>query len=80
MSKPCEYCGCDLPEGVDKSTRRIRSYHFSTCPKRSEIKDREARERRAEKTRDTYYRLTEAGFTEDQAVAIIELYGTGDAS
>jgi hypothetical protein len=34
MSKPCEYCGTDLPLGVDKRTRRIRSYHFSDCAKR----------------------------------------------
>ena len=31
MKKPCEYCGCDLPLGVDKDTRRIRSRHFSSC-------------------------------------------------
>lgn len=30
--KPCEYCGADLPLGVDKHTRRIRSAHFSNCP------------------------------------------------
>jgi hypothetical protein len=34
--KPCEYCGADLPEGVDKSTRRIRSFHFSECAERPE--------------------------------------------
>lgn len=34
MSKPCEYCGADLPLGVDKRTRRIRSYHFAHCEKR----------------------------------------------
>ena len=32
--KPCEYCGHDLPEGVDKKTRRIRTYHFQSCVKR----------------------------------------------
>lgn len=34
MSKPCEYCGTDLPLGVDRGTRRVRSHHFATCPKR----------------------------------------------
>ena len=34
MKKPCEYCGCDLPLGVDKNTRRIRSRHFSSCKAR----------------------------------------------
>ena len=34
LRKPCEYCGCDLPLGVDKPTRRIRSYHFRECKKR----------------------------------------------
>ncbi|MEB3212415.1 MAG: hypothetical protein VKL39_13735, partial [Leptolyngbyaceae bacterium] len=34
MSKPCEYCGCDLPLGVDKRTRQIRSFHFQRCEKR----------------------------------------------
>lgn len=29
--KPCEYCGCDLPMGVDKNTRRLRSFHFERC-------------------------------------------------
>lgn len=28
--KPCEYCGKELPDGVDKATRRIRSAHFQT--------------------------------------------------
>lgn len=31
MSKPCEYCGADLPLGIDKHTRRIRSHHFASC-------------------------------------------------
>ncbi|MEY2653413.1 MAG: hypothetical protein RLZZ524_440 [Pseudomonadota bacterium] len=34
FSKPCEYCGCDLPHGVDKGTRRIRSFHFDRCDMR----------------------------------------------
>ena len=34
MSKPCEYCGVDLPLGVDKGTRRVRSFHFASCKKR----------------------------------------------
>lgn len=34
MSKPCEYCGADLPHGVDKATRRIRSFHFNECTMR----------------------------------------------
>ena len=28
MSAPCEYCGFNLPAGVDRGTRRIRSAHF----------------------------------------------------
>ena len=34
MNKPCEYCGCDLPLGVDKKTRQHRSHHFATCKAR----------------------------------------------
>jgi hypothetical protein len=34
MSKPCEYCGCDLPVGVDKKTRQVRSHHFDICTAR----------------------------------------------
>ena len=34
MSKPCEYCGVDLPLGVDKKTRRMRSFHFASCKNR----------------------------------------------
>ena len=34
MSKPCEYCGRDLPLGVDKKTRQQRSHHFATCKAR----------------------------------------------
>ena len=34
MSKPCEYCGVALPLGVDKRTRRVRSFHFASCEKR----------------------------------------------
>jgi hypothetical protein len=37
MKKPCEYCGCDLPLGVDKNTRRIRSRHFSSCKARPSL-------------------------------------------
>jgi hypothetical protein len=37
MKKPCEYCGCDLPLGVDKDTRRIRSRHFSSCKARPSL-------------------------------------------
>ena len=29
MTKPCEYCGEVLPEGVDKRTRQQRSAHFA---------------------------------------------------
>ena len=32
--KPCEYCGANLPLGVDKKTRQMRSYHFLCCEKR----------------------------------------------
>ena len=31
LKKPCEYCGQDLPLGVDKPTRQVRSYHFFHC-------------------------------------------------
>lgn len=31
MNKPCEYCGVDLPLGVDLGTRRVRSRHFINC-------------------------------------------------
>ena len=34
MNKPCEYCGADLPVGVSKGTRRVRSFHFAQCEKR----------------------------------------------
>ena len=34
MNKPCEYCGCALPLGVDKRTRQQRSHHFATCKAR----------------------------------------------
>lgn len=37
MSKPCEYCGCDLPLGVDRRTRRIRSHHFAVCERRPNV-------------------------------------------
>ena len=36
LKKPCEYCGQDLPLGVDKPTRQVRSYHFSHCTARPE--------------------------------------------
>jgi hypothetical protein len=32
--QPCEYCGAALPQGVDKSTRQIRSRHFQSCDAR----------------------------------------------
>lgn len=41
--KPCEYCGVDLPKGVDKRTRQTRSHHFSVCEKRID-KERRAHE------------------------------------
>jgi hypothetical protein len=31
MERPCDYCGTDLPHGVDLRTRRIRSAHFQSC-------------------------------------------------
>ena len=37
ISKPCEYCGVNLPLGVSKETRRSRSFHFSNCEKRLQI-------------------------------------------
>lgn len=32
--KPCEYCGTDLPLGVDKGTRRMRGFHYERCSER----------------------------------------------
>lgn len=37
--KPCEYCGQDLPRGVDLRTRRIRSRHFAHCETRLAQRD-----------------------------------------
>jgi hypothetical protein len=37
MARPCEYCGADLPDNVDKRSRRARSYHFATCPDRPRL-------------------------------------------
>lgn len=34
MTRPCEYCGAELPENVDKRSRRARTFHFQTCPAR----------------------------------------------
>jgi hypothetical protein len=31
MNSPCDYCGADLPAGIDKATRRTRSFHFACC-------------------------------------------------
>lgn len=36
--KPCEYCAADLPVGVDRKTRRMRSHHFAICPKRPQVR------------------------------------------
>jgi hypothetical protein len=30
----CEYCNLALPVGVDKPTRRVRSFHFASCSAR----------------------------------------------
>ena len=41
MERPCDYCGTDLPHGVDLRTRRIRTAHFQSCsakPAREPIK------------------------------------------
>jgi hypothetical protein len=45
MSKPCEYCGCDLPVGVDKKTRQVRSHHFVICTARPKKDNYEAGKR-----------------------------------
>lgn len=37
IRKPCEYCGVNLPLGVSKETRRVRSFHFANCEKRLQI-------------------------------------------
>lgn len=42
LDRPCEYCGESLPEGVDKKTRRIRSYHFAECKVRLAQKEQYA--------------------------------------
>ena len=44
LKKPCEYCGQDLPLGVDKPTRQVRSYHFSHCTARPEPEPEPERE------------------------------------
>lgn len=30
-TKPCEYCGAELPLALDLRTRRERTHHFETC-------------------------------------------------
>ena len=46
MSKPCEYCGCDLPVGVDKKTRQVRSHHFDICTARPKKEVEESEEQK----------------------------------
>ena len=46
MSKPCEYCGCDLPVGVDKKTRQVRSHHFNICTSRPKKEVEESEEQK----------------------------------
>ena len=52
MNSPCEYCGEDLPLGVDKRTRRLRSAHFALHTK--ERRDAEAANQRSEMTLLTF--------------------------
>ena len=47
MERPCDYCGTDLPHGVDLRTRRIRSFHFAYC----EVRLKRVEEHRAEDER-----------------------------
>jgi hypothetical protein len=50
--QPCEYCGAALPQGVDKSTRQIRSRHFQSCdarPKLDDYRDTEIKRLKAER-------------------------------
>lgn len=49
MKKPCEYCGADLPLGVDRETRRVRSHHFLNCEVRI-LRDSETVESRPERS------------------------------
>ena len=44
LKKPCEYCGQDLPLGVDKPTRQVRSYHFFHCTARPDPEPEPERE------------------------------------
>jgi hypothetical protein len=51
--QPCEYCGAALPQGVDKSTRQIRSRHFQSCDARPKLDDyRDTEIKRLEAERD----------------------------
>jgi hypothetical protein len=75
MSKPCEYCGADLPLGVDKGTRRVRSFHFASCEKRPKTTppsmDIEAqRDALLEALQDLCDTLGECGMTERARAAI----------
>ncbi len=47
MDKPCEYCGHDLPAGIDKWTRRMRSAHFASCQVRlKRVEEQQADDKR----------------------------------
>lgn len=73
--KPCEYCGEDLPEGVDKNTRRIRSHHFANCKVRQQIKEQEAQDEINDKADSMIDDLQNNGFTAEQAVTLVRLFG-----
>lgn len=72
--RPCGYCGEPLPAGVDRRARQYRNDHFQTCE--AAIAHRAGRQSAAVvSTRQTQVsRLTEAGFTQQQAYLLLEMF------
>lgn len=72
--RPCEYCGEPLPAGVDRRTRQYRSYHFQDC--KAAIAHRAGRRLAAVVSTHQLQvtRLTEAGFTQQQADLLLEMF------
>jgi hypothetical protein len=73
MNKSCEYCGASLPEAVDKESRRVRSFHFESCEARLHQKHTAARQVECDKLAHDLSRLTDVGFTDEQADVILSL-------
>lgn len=71
---PCEYCGEPLPAGVDRRTRQYRGDHFQSCE--AAIAYRAGRRLAAVVSTHQLHvsRLTEAGFTRQQAVLLLEMF------